>query len=264
MNRNERNESGLNAVFESGISITPYSLAEGIFSRKIHTKAREEFKGKLIGTDSDNSVLTWAIGTPENPMAEKSSDEENAERRSKFEEELQRGHFDFERIHGKYGNEENSYFIPNIAIDDAKNIFKNFGQESFIFGQKDYDPETDRYYLEMEFWQRKGLNNEFELADLESGVEDTPDAVDYFSKSHGFKFNIPFSIFQASQRYFSRYSWKTPSRLNSEAFVYIANRKKYIGSACWKYRGRMLHKPQAWEGSDGLDNWYCKKWSGEL
>ena len=246
-----RNESNLNKVLGG---------FDYIINKKIHTKAREEFKDKMIGTDKDNVVLTWAIGTPENPMKEKSSDEENKQRCEKFEEELNRGHFDFERIHGKYGNDENSYFIPNITIEDAKNIFKNFGQESFIYGQKDYDEETERYYLEMEFWQRESLNGTFELVDMEDKVEDTPDAVDYFSKSHGFKFNIPFSIFQASQRYFNRYSWKSPKQINSEAYVYITQAHKYPGSQCWRYRGRMYHKPQSWELSNGLRNQYYHMW----
>ena len=248
MSRNESNLSKILGDFDY------------IINKKIHTKAREEFKDKMIGTDKDNIVLTWAIGTPENPMKEKSSDEENKQRCEKFEEELNRGHFDFERIHGKYGNDENSYFIPNITIEDAKNIFKNFGQESFIYGQKDYDEETERYYLEMEFWQRESLNGTFELVDMEDKVEDTPDAVDYFSKSHGFKFNIPFSIFQASQRYFNRYSWKSPKQINSEAYVYITQAHIYPGSQCWRYRGRMYHKPQSWELSNGLRNQYYHMW----
>lgn len=256
----DRNEKSLNALFNNNV-VSIYDL---IFSKKIHTKARNEFKNKLIGTDSDNTVLTWAIGTPENPMKEKSSDSDNKYRCQQFEEMLNRAHFDFEKIHGQYGNEEHSYFIPNITIEDAKNIFKDFGQESFIFGQKDYDEGSQRYYLEMEFWQRESINQDFELVDMESKVEDTPDAIDYFSKSHGFKFNIPFSIFQASQRFFERYEWKTPSQINSEAFVYIANAYKHNGSKCMNYRGRMYHKPQSWELSNGLRNQYYYMWKDNL
>ena len=261
MNGYEINQLNLSKVLEDNYTNTIYSCF--INSKKVHTKARNEFKDKLIGTDSDNTVLTWAIGTPENPMKEKSTDADNKQRCLQFENMLTRGHFDFEKIHGQYGNEEHSYFIPNITIEDAKNIFKNFGQESFIFGQKDYDKETNRYYLEMEFWQRESTNQNFELVDMESKVEDTPDAVDYFSKTHGFKFNIPFSIFQASQRFFERYNWKTPSQLNSEAFVYIANAHKHVGSNCMNYRGRMYHKPQSWELSNGLRNQYYYMWKSE-
>lgn len=260
MDGRDRNEYSLNEIFNSNL-INIYDL---ILSKKTHTKAREKFKNKLIGTDKDNIVLTWAIGTPENPMKAKSGDEENKEYRIKFEEMLHDGHFDFEKIHGQYGNEENSYFIPNITIEDAKNIFNKFGQESFIFGQKDYDDKSDQYYLEMEFWQREAPNQEFKLVDMEDKVEDKPDAIDYFSKSHGFKFNIPFSIFQASQRFFERYHWKSPIQLNSEAYVYITNANNHSGSKQWRYRGRMYHEPQSWELSDGLRNQYYHMWKDEI
>ncbi len=234
-----------------------------IFNKKVHTKAREQFKDKMFGTDADNVVLTWAIGTAENPMGIQYSDEENKALAEKFEKLLSHGRFDFEKIAGKYGNEENSYFIPNITIEDAKSLFGKFDQQSFIFGQKDYDESTGQYYLEMEYWEkadRDNPNSQYELKDMEDHVNDTADAVDYFSKIHGFKFNIPFSIFQASQRFFARYSWKEPFQILSEAKVYIERAAIHSGFNQWQYRARMYHKPQSWELSDGLKNSYYDSW----
>lgn len=260
MNRNETNQMNLDKFFSESCGNTIYSCF--INSKKIHTKAREEFKNKLIGTDSSNTVLTWAIGTPENPMNKPCGPEENAEICKRFEETLRNGHYDFEKISGHYaGNDERSYFIPNIAVSDAQNLFKDYGQQSFIFGQKDYDEKTGQYYLEMEFWSRENANQNYELSDMEANVADKTGEVENFSKAHGFQFNIPFSIFQASQRFFERYNWKTPSQLNSEAFIYITNCDKYPGSQRWYYRGRMFHKPLYWEGADGIKNSYYRMWA---
>lgn len=63
-----------------------------------------------------------------------------------------------------------------------------------------------------------------------------------------------------SMRFFQNHSWKTPSRLNEEAYVYLENAHKYSGSTRMRYRCRMYHKPQGWELENGLRNQYYEMW----
>ena len=211
----------------------------------------EKFKDKLIGGDVGNMALSWAIGAPE-----------NSERcHCKFEETLTNGHYYFEKIQGANAdNGECYYFIPNIAVTDAQYLFKAYKQRAFVFGQKDYDFQIDKCYLQIEVWRSGRRDNMFELADSQSGIEDTADSVNNFFTRHGFKLRVPFSILEMSQRFFERINWKSPSQLNSEAYVYITKSEKYVGSARWHYRGRMFHKPLVWEGADGTRNCYYHIW----
>lgn len=165
-----------------------------------------------------NNVFTFCIATPENPMAEALTDEENMKRREEFESYLRRHRVHFHRVKGKYGNEENSYVMANINLDLCKYLFgpKKYNQESFIFGVSDPSAQRTTFY----YYQQEG-DGKFNLMDSETKVKDEALSEDFFTSFRNFKFSIPFSIFSESIDSLSEelerdYGWNPDYRDNLE------------------------------------------------
>lgn len=93
--------------------------------------------------------------------------------------------------------------------------------------------------------------------------EDDTTALQAFLNLYNQDLNITFSYKDISMRFFQNHSWKTPARLNEEAYVYLENAHKYSGSARMRYRCRMYHKPQSWEMENGLRNQYYEMWKND-
>ena len=81
-----------------------------------------------LKTTLDNGV--WGMLTAENPEAKKLSDEENAVRNLEAKKWLEEKGYKPKEIKGKYGNEENSFFVPNLSKQDAIEFARTFNQES--------------------------------------------------------------------------------------------------------------------------------------
>lgn len=81
-----------------------------------------------LKTTLDNGV--WGMLTAENPEAKKLSEEENAVRNSEAKKWLEEKGYKPKEIKGKYGNEENSFFVPNLSKQDAIEFARTFNQES--------------------------------------------------------------------------------------------------------------------------------------
>jgi len=161
-------------------------MADILESRKI-----TKFMQTLYGNKSN--IFTFCIATSDNPMGHKLSDKENAERRKQLEAELKRHRLGYYPVNGKYGNLEHSYLIGNINLALCKYFFgkERFNQESFIFGVIDAKTKTTTF----EYWQQNGDGN-FVKQDQETKVLRQDKADDYYSEYKGFKFSIPFSIFE--------------------------------------------------------------------
>lgn len=110
------------------------------------TNKTTKFKKTLLGVK--NNIWTIAIGTPENPMAEELSEEENSKRRKSFESDVRQMHL-FYKMMGRYKVNENSYLIANPNLKWLKYIFgpKKYNQESFIFGEVNKSNNTILYTL---------------------------------------------------------------------------------------------------------------------
>ena len=103
----------------------------------------------------------WGMLTAENPMRQTLSDEENAQRNQEAIAWLQERGYTPQQIFGKYGNSENSFFVPNLSKQDAIDFAKNFNQESvathdglvyqdgsynpIIKGNEDFNEKEDYY-----------------------------------------------------------------------------------------------------------------------
>lgn len=168
-------------------------------------------KSALFG--ADKRIKSFAIGTPDNPMDWNGKDmtdeerrRENNKRRSKFENLLKDGFHKFKDLGDKMGfvkisgvydepdMPEHSYVIINANIKDAKNIFKQYGQQSFIFGIKDEETGTMTYQL----WLRESINDDFELVEEQNDITNESEAEQFFSRLHNFKFKMPFKYFDES------------------------------------------------------------------
>jgi hypothetical protein len=147
---------------------------------------------KTILLGKDPKIKQFVIGTPENPMGQQLSSKENKIRCNEFESEMNELHIPFIKIVGSYGNKENSYILPNLHTDIAKEIFgyDGYDQESFIVGESNADG-VDFYY-----WQKNEGDSPYKLLDAERGITMMDDAEDFFSSKKSWKFKIDFSIFR--------------------------------------------------------------------
>lgn len=229
-------------------------------NRYNETSTESKLRKTLYG--GKNNIFTFCIGTPENPMAQKLTDAENRELRTKFETELKRLRLHFYKIEGKYGNEENSYVIANINLDYCKHLFgpKRYNQESFIFGVIDpVEKKSSFYYYEQS-------NGEFILKDSETKVKDETNAEDFFSKYNNFKFSIPFNIFAESLNKISEgleqdYGWDSHYK---ETLEYVSLVEGKTLKHLWEYSCLYLlteeqeeeRKMRASQGEEYLMRWW--------
>lgn len=171
-----------------------------------------------------NNIFDWKIYVPD-------SDDFYTKEQKKFEAELQKGHFDFEKIAGKTDNTKCIYFLPNITKEDSVGISGHF--------KNVYSYRASQESLSTENHQKE---------------------LDAFLASKDLKEDFPLSLEVLSENFFKRYPEKAPEQLMSEINVYINRAAKHTGKERWEYRGRMYHHPQAWELEDGLRNQYYEIW----
>jgi hypothetical protein len=72
----------------------------------------------------------FGLLTAENPMAQPLTEEENKQLNQKAEEWLTERGYKPRRVTGKYGQAENSFFVPNLTRQDAIEFAKQFNQEA--------------------------------------------------------------------------------------------------------------------------------------
>ena len=72
----------------------------------------------------------FGLLTAENPMAQPLTEEENKQLNQKAEEWLTSRGYTPRRVTGKYGQAENSFFVPNLTRQDAIEFAKQFNQEA--------------------------------------------------------------------------------------------------------------------------------------
>jgi hypothetical protein len=112
-----------------------------------------------------------------------------------LEKDLKLGHFGYYKVKGKYGNIEHSFIVYNLTLDDAKDICRKHGQQSFIFAY------NNNGNLKFEFWanaSKSGYSYKKVDEKEEFNIMDD-DAPDYYTQiARDFKINIPFDNFEVS------------------------------------------------------------------
>ena len=212
----------------------------------------DRFKNQLTLEKPLYGVLTWGIV--------KTSEE-------KFEalkKEIVRARFDFDES----SCTPDGILITNLSRADVQYFADHFGKKDFIYGERTLSEITGYYQLDMEFWEYEETTK-YNITTHSTSVteyldiyEDKTEKLDDFMARHYFSFSDSFSnvLNSASRNIFQKYSWKEPRQFLREVETYLTEHDKYTGLAQWRYRARMLHKPQTWEFEDGTSNAYYEMW----
>ena len=163
--------------------------------RKLTKTSRNQKAIRLFKNPKGSKIKTFAIFTGENPNRIPSTPAENREYNKQVEKRLKGStiedaihaiRYSYKKVKGKYGNNEHSYLVMNIALSDVKNIAEDACQESFIFGMNDDGK------LIFQFWRYRGSGN-WELVDETSEFTERPEAQKDFTQiSRKYKFNLEF------------------------------------------------------------------------
>ena len=135
------------------------------------------------------NVKTFSFLTASNPLGVEADAKTNNAANKKLEEKLRSMNLGFTKVQGKYGVEEESFFIPNITKSEALNLGKLFSQESIIFGEKNDKDNYDGVVFKMIF-----TDDRFgEIVGERNVYINKNDDDDYYTSVKGRKFQIPFS-----------------------------------------------------------------------
>ena len=119
-------------------------------------------------------------------MGEPTSDTKNKYYLKQLEKTLIDGHYGFRKLEGKFGREEQSYFIPNMTRSDAIYTGKLYNQKTVIWGNLEQPTNGEPFMQMYEIYLQTG-----QVKHKSQVVLDQPDAKDFFSKYKGHKFSIP-------------------------------------------------------------------------
>lgn len=113
-----------------------------------------------------------------------------------FKQVLSSGYFglSYKQIKGKYGEPEDSFVIYNITLAEATAFARNFGQRTFIFGER-FEEYTKVGYV-FNYIQSIKCDKEDPKAGTVKSTRkvfiNDNDAKDFYSELKGRKFQIPF------------------------------------------------------------------------
>ena len=161
------------------------------YEKKFSEKVPKNVKHILYGIHE--YAKTFGIITAENPMGKKLSHKENMQRNRKFYELLKRGRYQYLKIQGKYGNKEDPVLIINIPEKELLYYGDKYEQESVIYGEV-----LDYREVRFEYWEREAPNSPLIKKDEIDKIDILNNPDDFYSWTRGWKFTIPFSVFQES------------------------------------------------------------------
>ena len=190
--------------------------------RELNEDSIEESKkyrrvNKSLFGDTKGKIKTFALISPQNPVGALGSEDEdyrknfieytvnkdkyNKEKLAQLKREtlekmikstgdkaLQISNLSYVEVKGHYGEAEKSLMIFNLSLNDALVIARDYGQESFFFGEVGEEQSTISYY------QTFNHCKSYKLVEKTRTVSDETDAEDFFSK-YGMKFRINLRTF---------------------------------------------------------------------
>ena len=169
------------------------------------TSRRQKALRRIQGNDQD--VYNFVILTSENPMGADFRNlhpGSNPIRLEEIQDELKAGLYDYFPVKGHFGNLEHTFIIYNISLSSAKAIADKYKQLSFIYCE--IAREDNKAKLLYHYWGRKLLSNgkytNLMPLDKESKVIDLTDKSprdNYTQVFRGYKFTVPFSIFESTK-----------------------------------------------------------------
>lgn len=135
------------------------------------------------------NIQSIGMMTAENPQAQETIPEQNAMFNQQLEKRLKEMILGYRKIRGKFGNEENSFLIPNISKSEIIALGKEFNQESVIWGSR--GEGGDKFVFEYIECASGNTTNKRDVVLIDQDIQSRED---YYSKSKKGpeKFIIPF------------------------------------------------------------------------
>lgn len=151
------------------------------------------------GRHGYNAIKSFAILTAQNSDSQQQSAKDNKTANHSLLDDLKRGNYIVIPTQGKFEQLENSYCVINISLNAVKHYSGRYQQTSFIYTTIDDDMSIKNHYFEKADITKpyKKSTNDYVCKDSTSECKDMSDANDYYTKLGGFKFSIPFSIFES-------------------------------------------------------------------
>ena len=187
-------------------------------------------RAALVGkTKKGKNIKSFGIMSPENPMGNKASPEENGKSRTRLKKQLKDGRNNYTKIQGMYDKiEEKSFFIYNINLNSLKGLNKTYDQQSFVFGENGKDGMVFHFYK-----KSAGASSQYVKKYSKTKVRNQKDADDFFSRNKTYKFQIPFfeTFEEAGKELNERFDYIDDDSLTTSEVEYITNHfidKKWI------------------------------------
>ncbi len=159
--------------------------------KKIFENTQTRLKKVIYGKEP--TVYSFAIITSENPMGQTLTKKMNYDRHENFKDALNSNMQKFIVAKGKYNALENPFIILNINREEVKQYGYRYDQESFIFAENDEQIQK----VIFEYWE-KTKTGVYNLQDIEDHIKTLDVNIqDSFTNRKTWKFNIPFSYFEA-------------------------------------------------------------------
>lgn len=181
---------------------------------------------KALFGDPSGKIRTFAVITPENPMGEPASSEENKKALKTFKTGLRYSGLTYTPLRGSYGIKEHSFIIFNCALADIKVLAKDYNQESFFFGRTEKDATS-----KIGYYRTSNRGETYNLVEISNVITYEDEATDFFSKL-GIKFKINMREFGDD----------VPTVLNNGEFEESLNERR-------TFKSRALHRRDAYRGT---------------
>ena len=188
-------------------------------------------------TAKRENIHTLGMMTAENPQAQKATPEQNEMFNAQLEKRLREMILGYRKIRGKFGNQENSFLIPNIGRDEIIELGREFNQESVIWGSKSEDGKKFIFeYIESASGE---TTNERDVVLYDEDIQAREDFYSQSKKAPS-KFVIPF--FDDEYEIVKEYNMSNPQydgplveEINTRtAKIFESNR---TGKSIWYNRG---------------------------
>lgn len=171
------------------------NLVENTLEKIVLTEnPNTNLKAALIGVNPNVESLT--LITAENPLRQKNTYKDNKEALDNFKAQLKAGGHPYQKVNGKYRNNERSFVIFNLSRSDAESYARVYRQESFIFGIKKVD-SNNKPYIDYEYWETKDEGKTYNLVTKATRINNVQDLDNYFTRLHDYKFSIDFNFDEA-------------------------------------------------------------------
>lgn len=196
------NESQLQSIIKETVNSTLNELSISQKRRNVKDVENAFRNGKR----GFNAIKTMVVFTSENPNSQQASSQFNKKARKSLLVDIKQGGYAYVPAIGQFGNAEHPYVVFNMSIDTAKKLNGKYQQTSFVFSEL-----KDDGTLHSEYWEKSDSTlpynhktNDYVMKDESDTWTDMSEAEDYFTiVGKKFKYQIPFSIFEKTNRIIS-------------------------------------------------------------